>query len=174
MAYYDLDDILADGEKVPCRFNLTVPGLGYLEGNPGKPVQKDAKVELPMWLAEVLAVCVILEDSQESFIELMEPDFNLAKVRNAIRADPRSVDLHSIMGHYYRMAEKWARMFNEAPLARLAMGMLKERALEIDNYASNANRHVNAAFLYSLDEYEKALFRATNESKKEMRVWNTE
>ena len=42
--YFDLDDILADSEKIPCRFNITVPGLGYLEGNPGKAIAKDTKI----------------------------------------------------------------------------------------------------------------------------------
>ena len=38
--YYDLDDILADSEKLTCKFNITVPGLGYLEGNPGNLFMK--------------------------------------------------------------------------------------------------------------------------------------
>jgi hypothetical protein len=32
-SYYDVDAILTDAQKVPCTFELTVPGLGYLEGN---------------------------------------------------------------------------------------------------------------------------------------------
>lgn len=171
MGYYDLDDVLADGERVPCKFNLSVPGLGYLEGNPGKLVLKDAKVELPIWLAEILASCVTLETSQESFIDLLEPDFISAKVRNAIKADPKSVDLHSIMSNYYKLVEKWATMFEERDLAELAMAMLKERAVEIDNYAGNSNKHVNSNFLHSLDEFEKKLYKVTNESKKQMREW---
>lgn len=172
MGYYDIDDILADGERTPCKFNLTVPGLGYLEGNPGKSMLKETKVELPMWLAEVLAICRILEESDESFIELLEPEFIGPKVLNAIRADANSVDLHSIMSNYYKLSEKWAKMFNDTALIDVVMTMLKERALEIDNFASNANKHVSSQFLYSLDEYEKRLFKMTSESKKQMRAWN--
>lgn len=32
-SYYDVDAILTDAQKVPCTFELTVPGLGYVEGN---------------------------------------------------------------------------------------------------------------------------------------------
>lgn len=174
MGYYDIDDILADGERTPCKFNLTVPGLGYLEGSPGKAVDKGTKVELPMWLAEVLAICLILEESQESFVELLEPEFISSKVLNAIRADAASVDLHTIMSNYYKLTEKWARMFNETALIDIAMTMLKERALEIDNFASNTNKHVNSNFLFSLDEFEKKLFKMTSESKKQMRAWNND
>lgn len=37
-SYYDVDAILTDAEKVPCTFELTVPGLGYLDGNSGGDV----------------------------------------------------------------------------------------------------------------------------------------
>lgn len=174
MGYYDINDILADGEKIPCKFNLSVPGLGYLEGNPGKLIQNGTKLDLPMWLAEVLAVCSTLENTQETFIELLEPDFIAPKVLNAIRADPKSVDLHSIMANFYKLCEKWATMFNEKELIDTILMMLKERAMEIDNFASNATKHVSSPFLLSLDEFEKDLYRITYESKKQMRIWNNE
>ncbi|CAK7898113.1 DNA replication complex GINS protein Psf3p [[Candida] anglica] len=169
--YYDLDAILADGEKIPCRFNMSVPGLGYLEGNPGKPVEKDTKVELPLWLAEVLAVCELSEASQTSFIDLANPDFISQKVLNAIKANPLTVDLHSILTNYYKLSEKWAAMFNDAELAQVISTMLKERAFEINNYACNANKSTNNNFLYSLDEFEKALYKKTATSNKQMRQW---
>lgn len=171
MSYYDLDDILADAEKVPCNFNLTVPGLGYLEGNPGKSMKKDTKLELPLWLAEVLATCVISDDSQQSFVELLEPDFINPKVLNAIKADPVSVDLHQILPNFYKLVEKWCEMFSDADIAEVAMATLKERAFEINNYAGNANKQVTNNFLHSLDEYERQLFKVTMESNKQMRHW---
>lgn len=39
-SYYDVDAILTDAQKVPCTFELDIPGLGYLEGNPGQDVCK--------------------------------------------------------------------------------------------------------------------------------------
>lgn len=57
MSYYDIDSILTDAQvgpvpsylpylprltltiqKLPCTFELEVPGLGVLEGNPGENV----------------------------------------------------------------------------------------------------------------------------------------
>lgn len=169
--YYDLDDILADGEKIPCRFNITVPGLGYLEGNPGKPIHQDTKIELPVWLAEILAVCELLEESQKSFIDLSDPDFISTKVLNAIKTSPTNVDLHKLLPNYYKLVEKWCVMFNDPALIETVMTMLKERAFEINNYASNPNKQINNEFMYSLDEYEKKLFKNTAESHKNMRKW---
>ena len=55
-SYYDLDAILTDSQKIPCTFELTVPSLGYLSGNVGEDVKSGAKLELPLWLGEMLAV----------------------------------------------------------------------------------------------------------------------
>ncbi|KAK6458402.1 uncharacterized protein RJT20DRAFT_126426 [Scheffersomyces xylosifermentans] len=169
--YYDLDDILADGEKIPCRFNITVPGLGYLEGNPGKAINKDSKIELPLWLAEILAVCVNLDESGSSFIDLPEPEFLGTKVKNAIKTSPTSVDLHKLLPNYYRLVEKWCTMVPEPELIDIVMTMLKERSFEISNFAGNANKQINNEFIYTLDEFEKQLFKMTSESNKHMRKW---
>lgn len=169
MSYYDLDDILADAEKVPCRFNILVPGLGYLEGQPGKAIQKDTKIELPLWLAEILAICELLEESQQSFIDLLQPDFISPKVINAIKTSPTSVDLHAILPYYYRLTEKWASMFSDSELATVVSDTLKRRSLEIYNHANSATKQLN--FIYSLDEYEKEVFKKTSESSRSMRQW---
>ena len=55
-SYYDVDAILTDAQKVPCAFELTVPRLGYLEGNMSGDIKKGSKVELPLWLGEMLAL----------------------------------------------------------------------------------------------------------------------
>ena len=55
-SYYDVDAILTDAQKVPCTFELTVPGLGYLEGNMSGDIKAGSKVELPLWLGEMLAL----------------------------------------------------------------------------------------------------------------------
>lgn len=37
-SYYDIDAILTDAQKVPCTFEIDVPGLGYIDGNAGGDV----------------------------------------------------------------------------------------------------------------------------------------
>jgi GINS complex subunit 3 len=37
-SYYDIDAILTDAQKVPCTFEITVPGLGHIEGDSGRDV----------------------------------------------------------------------------------------------------------------------------------------
>lgn len=45
MSYYDVDAILTDSQKLPCTFELDVPGLGYLEGNAGGTVSSSTQDE---------------------------------------------------------------------------------------------------------------------------------
>lgn len=169
MSYYDLDDIMATNERIPCRFNMTVPGLGYLEGNPGKPIEKGTKVELPFWLAEVLAVS---GSENESFIDLLNPDLINHQLINAIKSDSVNIDLHSILSNYYILIEKWCDMFQDRELSGILMQMLKERCYMINNYANNTNANkLSNEFLLSLDAYEKKLFKLTSESNKQLKNW---
>lgn len=168
--YYDIDDILADGEKIPCRFSITVPGLGYLEGNPGRAIDKDTQLELPIWLAEILAICEIGSNKQ-SFIDLIEPDFISSQVLNAIKTNSTTVDLHKLLPNFYRIIEKWCTMFNDEQLIMIVMDLLKNRAAEINNYANNTNKSINNDFIYTLDEFEKKLYKLTSDSNKNMRNW---
>ena len=37
-SYYNVDTILTDAQKIPCTFELEVPGLGYIDGSAGGDV----------------------------------------------------------------------------------------------------------------------------------------
>lgn len=39
MSYYDVDAILTDAQKVPCTFELEIPGLGHIDDNAGGNVR---------------------------------------------------------------------------------------------------------------------------------------
>jgi GINS complex subunit 3 len=61
-------------QKLPCTFELEVPGLGILEGNPGEDVciplpphltidrvnqhqiKAGTRIDLPLWLGEMLSI----------------------------------------------------------------------------------------------------------------------
>lgn len=42
-SYYDIDAILTDAQKLPCTFELDVPGLGFIDGNAGGDVRLSSK-----------------------------------------------------------------------------------------------------------------------------------
>ncbi|CEP61049.1 DNA replication protein PSF3 LALA0_S02e05600g [Lachancea lanzarotensis] len=184
MSYYDIDDILADATKIPCRFNYNIPGLGYLEGNIGHDIKKNAKVELPLWLGRVLAIVggdadpsSVGEDEALSFIELITPELLAPRVINAIKSGPATLDVRSINSHFYALAVKWATLFNDRELVEVLNYMLLERSQEIRNHASSidlenlAQGRDPGTFMLTLDEFEKVIYRNSHESCKETKQW---
>jgi GINS complex subunit 3 len=146
--------------------------LGYLEGTPGADIKEGTKTELPFWIAEFLALAAISETSDVGFVNLLQPDALHKKVINAIKTSPVSLDLHSISPHFYALVEKWAMLYEDNELSEVAQEMLKERADEINNYAQNLRgTHQESGFLYSMDEFEKTLYKTAHESYKQIKKW---
>src|SRR5690242_8893706 len=111
MAYYDVDAILTDAQKVPCTFELTVPGLGYLEGNMTGDMKQGSKIELPLWLGEMLALSQSL--NTQSLVTLDPPTALSHRVLNALKADPRTVDLRALAPHFYNLGARILELFDE-------------------------------------------------------------
>jgi GINS complex subunit 3 len=128
-SYYDVDAILTDAQKVPCTFELTVPGLGFLEGNMSGDMKQGSKVELPLWLGEMLALRFVYHyrelyrpstdtsDSQSlntsSLVTLDPPSALSPRVLNALKADPRTVDLRALAPHFYDLGARILELFEE-------------------------------------------------------------
>lgn len=112
--YYDLDAILTDATKVPTTIDISVPGLGYLDGNPGAALSAGAKLALPLWLAEMLAVSQTADGGAMATLDM--PEALGARVLNALRADPRSVDLRRQAAHFYALGARMLELFEEDEL----------------------------------------------------------
>jgi GINS complex subunit 3 len=125
-SYYDVDAILTDAQKVPCTFELTVPSLGFLEGNMGGDMKQGSKVELPLWLGEMLALRYKLletlpkstdNNSQSlntsSLVTLDPPAALSPRVLNALKADPKTVDLRALAPHFYNLGARILELFEE-------------------------------------------------------------
>lgn len=172
MGYYSLQDAASDAQRLPLRFSLDIPGLGYLEGNPGGEIEKGLVVNLPMWLALVLAVCEVSEGLADTFVELVPPECFGPKVLNAVRALPVAVDLHAVMPHYYRMAQRWSAMFGDEELVGVVVDMLRERAWVLNDYGQNGGRDGEAGrFVAGMDEWEKEMWRVVSGGYKRTREY---
>ena len=139
--YYDIDHILTDAQKVPCTFEINIPGLGYLAGNAGgdvrcsirdtqraitqplthinptdffpfeiSQVKKGTQVTLPLWLASFLA----LQKFPDSSVVGMDlPPALAPRVLNALKANPKTVDLRAQAPHFYELAARALELFEE-------------------------------------------------------------
>ena len=119
-------------QKVQCTFEITVPSLGYLQGNPGQPVRfvttppsayiltsgkikEGTKLEIPLWLAEMLAVSQTSTNSTNVTLDL--PDCLSHKVLNALKADARTVELRALAPHFYALGTRILELFEDEELS---------------------------------------------------------
>ena len=95
------------------------------------------------------------------------------RVLNALKADPKTVDLRSLAAHYYELAARVLELFEEEDIVDVLMETFKKRAAEIADHAHNLRgaQGEGADFLRGLDIMEEQLFRSTHESSKAMRLW---
>lgn len=196
MSYYDIDAILTDAQvlslplyssspesnkiqKVPCTFNLNLPQLGYLDSAPGRPLPNGTKVDLPLWLAERLAVSQLTPNT--SLITLDLPPSLSPRVMNALKADPKSVDLRSLAANFYGLAERILELFEEEDVCDVLLETWRVRAGEVGDHAvstgagakggGGAGGGEGVEFLRGLSEEEREIFRRAHDSSKAMRVW---
>ncbi|CAO1620027.1 unnamed protein product [Parajaminaea phylloscopi] len=128
-SYWDISDILADSCRIPCTFNLDVPNLSLLRGDapvdqymtdatpassqqslegaaPVADVIRDkSRLELPFWLAEMLALNDIVTPSL--------PKPYSQRVRNALDADAKSVQLRTQSTWWYALGIRMAALYRE-------------------------------------------------------------
>ncbi|KAL9933204.1 hypothetical protein V8E36_007922 [Tilletia maclaganii] len=108
MAYWDPAEILVDGQKLVCTFQVDVPGLGHLQSNEQKNIKANSRVDLPFWLAETLAL--------HGHVTLNVPKTYSTRVRSALDANPRSVNLRNLHPSWYEFATRMGTMMDDSEL----------------------------------------------------------
>jgi GINS complex subunit 3 len=116
MAYYDPDAILIDAQKVPFIFQLDVPQLAPL--NNGSAVEHGTRLDFPVWLAEI---CVLSRPAPGSsaFGTIDTPSVLEDRVLNALRADPKSVDVRAQAQWYYDLARRYLELFEDEAMVEV-------------------------------------------------------
>ncbi|GAB7350340.1 hypothetical protein MBLNU459_g0971t1 [Dothideomycetes sp. NU459] len=170
-SYYNIDAILTDAQKVPCTFELSVPGLGYLQGNVGEDMKQGTKVELPLWLGEMLAVSHPSGASSLATLDL--PPALSQRVMNALKADPKTVDLRAQAAHFYSIGARMLELFEEEDMVEILSDTFKQRSAEIADQAHNSRSALGegAEFAKGLDETERQLFRAAHDGSNAVKKW---
>lgn len=174
MSYYDVDAILTDAQKLPCTFEIDVPGLGYLDGNPGGTIKAGTKLDLPLWLGVMLAVSSGNNPGSQPLVTLDFPAPLQQRVINALKADPNSVDLRAQAAHFYPLGARIMDLFEDDDIVDVLIETFRTRAARIADHAHNAQGALTdgADFLRGLDETERQLFRSAHEGPKRVQKWS--
>jgi GINS complex subunit 3 len=106
------------------------------------------------------------------------------RVINALKADPKSVDLRGQAQHFYSLGARMLELFEEDEILDVLVDTFRARAVEISDHGANAGgAGARAAgggvgvgqegvdFLRGLDETERQLFRVAHDRAKATRAW---
>ncbi|KAJ7047577.1 hypothetical protein C8F04DRAFT_1226573 [Mycena alexandri] len=197
--YFSIDAILAENQKVGCRFKTDIPDMGHLGGGGERDITRSNTLQLPIWLVYT----VVLSDWADM---IMPPAFG-NKVRNALKAEPCSVRLASLVGAgglWYGFGKTIMELYARASLTLLNNFQLLSNSLddktEMSELLTNTFRkrlvevidqaqHFAAlgpaggaggsgdsaqSFREGLDGTERELFALAQEGSKRMKRWYEE
>ncbi|KAH0587371.1 hypothetical protein H2248_006168 [Termitomyces sp. 'cryptogamus'] len=181
--YFSIDSILGGNQRIQCVFKQDLPNLGHLGGGSDRDIAALSKIQIPIWLAYVL----IYSDWA---------DFNIPtafgpRVRNALKAEARSVRLAGLVGAgglWYGfgktisdiLAEEQANEFSE-----MLIKTFRARLIEVIDQAqhfaalgpvgtSGSSGDIAQMFREGLDAAERELFSLAQESAKRTKKWYEE
>ncbi|KAI7089227.1 hypothetical protein KC356_g2646 [Hortaea werneckii] len=173
--YYSPTAILTDSQKAPTTFTLAVPTLTPL--NNGSAIEEGTKLDLPLWLAEMLAVSKPAGPASPTSLASLDMPFALGpRVLNALKADPKSVDVRAQAPWFYGLGERMLELFEDEEVGEVLLETFKQRALEIADKSQNTRAAMSQAgdgadFMSGLDETERQLFRAAHDGSNAVKKW---
>ncbi|KAJ9498682.1 DNA replication protein [Exophiala xenobiotica] len=170
MSYYDVDAILTDTQKLPCTFQLDVPGLGYLDGNAGGTASQATEKGRTKAYSETGQSW---HDDRIAHVVGCHARSVNRRVINALKANPRTVDLRAQAPHYYALGARIMELFEDQAVLDTLLDTFKSRASEIADQAHNPRGALGdgADFLRGLEESERQLFKAAHEGPKAVKAW---
>jgi len=95
--------------------------------------------------------------SASPLVTLDLPQCLSTRVVNALKADPRTVDIRALAPHFYALGARILELFEEDELADILSDSFKKRAKEVADQAHNPRGALGegADFLRGLDEDER-------------------
>lgn len=166
---------------MPSKFELEVAQLGYLDNNAAQPLKNGTSVNLPLWLAELLALAnrapSSAEEDAKSFVSLNLPPSLSNEVMSALKADPRAVPLRDQSHNFYGLGTRMLDLFEEKEICTILRRTFVTRATDIALHAGKAGATddigtgAGEEFLRGLEEWERKLFKKAHDGVKGTKEW---
>ncbi|CAI7764299.1 unnamed protein product [Closterium sp. NIES-53] len=123
--YYDLDDILAEDEKLPVTFRTGATGVGRAldPSTDADDLAVGAKVDLPVWMVPALA--------KRNMVSALEPRMFGERIRKEVQADAACVNLRACSPYYYSLGTKIAPWVRDKTLTRFLFTTFVERYADL-------------------------------------------
>ncbi|CAL1544076.1 unnamed protein product [Lymnaea stagnalis] len=167
-SYFNIDDILASQEKIPCSFNVDVAAMGYLDqSTTNVDISVGTKLELPFWLARYLY------RGTRSIVSLETPKSYREGYRHILKADPNVVDLHRLGPFFYLFGGKLIsfQLPDADDIASILLKTFQGRFRRIMDGSQNALHTDLTGQVSMLDEQERQLFAAGQQGLHDFQKW---
>ncbi|KAG2077614.1 hypothetical protein BDR04DRAFT_1088700 [Suillus decipiens] len=179
--YFSIDAILAENQKIQCTFKVDIPDMGHLAGGSDRDIKSLTKAPIPIWLAYIMLF--------SDWADFTIPSPFGTRVRNALKAEPRSVKLSNLVGAgglWYGfgkmvmdiLSEEQANGISEV-LAKAFKGRLLEVIDQAQHFAAlgpagggGPSADTAQSFREGLDGTERELFALAQESAKRIKRWH--
>ncbi|KAG9085341.1 DNA replication protein, partial [Ceratobasidium sp. 392] len=178
--YYSIDSIIADQQKLACRFSIDVPDMGFIDGGHDKDIKANNEVSLPFWLVSPMLT--------GDWIDFDIPPPFGQRVQRALKADTRNVKLAGLVGGnglWYNFGRSIAEMLVEdqqKALSKLLLETFNTRLGDIWDQAvyfgggsgtrGGQGNDASEEFRQGLEATERQLFLIAQESTNKMREWS--
>ncbi|XP_063851080.1 DNA replication complex GINS protein PSF3-like [Scylla paramamosain] len=165
--YYSLEDILATNEKLPCKFEKTVVGMGYLDSSGrSKDLEKGTKLELPLWLAAALG-------PRRKLVTCHLPRAFNERYREILRADATIVDLQGLAPYFYEFGRHLLPLVGAegVTLGQLLTETLKQRLRRVMDSSLHCLEDDAAVHKARFDHLERTLFHTGRRMYQDHQLW---
>ncbi|KAI8608797.1 hypothetical protein BC830DRAFT_1153775 [Chytriomyces sp. MP71] len=161
-SFWDMDDVVAEQQRIPCFVAIDIPGYGFLDGNSDDDLPRNTRVELPYWLVQPLIVA--------DQVELEYPLCFARRALNDIATSAVSVNLHGLCACFFHFGIKFVNLIDDVNLGAVLSNAFSQRLTEIMQYSQSGRSY--SKFILTLDDTEKQIFKLGQESFKLIQTWS--
>ncbi|EGC36359.1 hypothetical protein DICPUDRAFT_94329 [Dictyostelium purpureum] len=150
MSYLNIDDILAEEQKLSCKFLYNAYNLGQLEeGSADTDIEKGTKIDLPYWLAYVLA--------KKGLVSAEMPTPYQQDFKDKLIADPNVISMRSHQ-YYDKIGTMLSSFFSDRSLNLLLFRVFRDRFLKIYNQSLNLRETDITKIVGNMTRLERNIF----------------
>ena len=164
--YWDIDDILAEEEKI----NVVVDKSSYRNGSlnpncqdPEADLEKGSVLEIPLWLALFLA--------QIEMVEIEIPRFYRENFKNTLLADPTHVNLREKTPFYYEIGLKLCKLINDRTLVPTLSVVFLNRVKHFAKISFHLRIDDSTNLLKKMANFEMRIFNNGRKAANDYREW---
>ncbi|VDI26903.1 GINS complex subunit 3 [Mytilus galloprovincialis] len=168
--YFSISDILTTQERLPCKVELPIYRLGYLDSSStSDDLQPGTKLDLSFWMARALC------SRKRHIVSVEMPRPYREGYREILTADANVVDLHKLGPYYYSYGSQLLKfeLPETADVAKSLIKCFQTRIRKIMDSSQNAYNEDTTKLTAKLDETEKCLFKAGQMGLNDFQRWET-